>query len=161
MHTTRSLVAALAVAFVALPGAAGAKKPPFAAQTLAGTWTGTWKELTFHVGGPFTVVVAAPDAQTITVDGSSADFGCGGLAAPVTLKQGVDWTDTGAMGTFATITLTFTQKNGKVKGSGSNCHGTTWTLHGKVKGNKFTGRSVTRTFSGKSGVSTLKATRAP
>ncbi|HZP40780.1 MAG TPA: hypothetical protein VFD84_04615 [Candidatus Binatia bacterium] len=160
MHTTRSPFLALALA-LALAGTASAKKPPFAATTLAGTWTGTWKEITFHVGGPFTVVISAADADTITVDGTSADFGCGGLATPVVLKRGVDWTETGGTGTFDTITLTFRQKNGKVKGTGSNCHGTTWKLKGRVRGNKFTGRSVTKTFSGKSGISTLKATRTP
>ncbi len=157
MRMVRGLVAAL---LVLCPAVALAKKP-FTAQTLAGTWTGTWKEITFHVGGPFTIVVSAPDAQTIHVDGSQADFGCGPLFQAVDLKQGVDWTDAGAAGTFGTITLTFKNKNGKLTGAGSNCHGTTWKLRGQVTKNKFKGRSVTKTFSGQSGVSTLKATRTP
>lgn len=129
--------------------AAAASYAAFTAQTLAGTWTGTWKNLRFKTAkGPFSIVITAPDADTIVVDASNASFGCGALATPVILKKGVDWNDQGARGTFATdpgnsIALSYDDAHHKLTGKGTNCHGS-WKLTGKVKGKRFKGRSVTK-----------------
>jgi hypothetical protein len=117
----------------------------FDASTLAGTWTGTWKNKKFKgVGGPFTIVITATDADTITVDASGADFGCGALTTPVTLVRGTDWTEAGGTKTFATITLSYDETTRKLAGTGSNCHGS-WSAKGRVnkKRLKFKGKSVT------------------
>jgi hypothetical protein len=152
-----SLLTALVMVAALVPRAAGA----FDTQTLAGTWTGTWKNLKIKgVGGPFSVVITATDANTITVDASGADFGCGALAAPVTLLRGIDWTDTGASRTFGTITLTYDDRTRKLVGTGSNCHGP-WTAKGRVNKKliKFKGRSVTRVPG--PAPSVVRATRQP
>lgn len=148
---------------VALAAVVPAHAIAFEATTLAGTWTGTWKNLRFQgVGGPFTIIISAPDANTIVVDASGADFGCGGLATPVTLLKGVDWTDTGGTQTFGTIALTYDEPTRKLTGTGSNCHGT-WTAKGKVKKSllKLKGRSVTTLFGGGKAASKVRALRTP
>lgn len=130
-----------------LVGLVASSARAFDSQTLAGTWAGTWKNKRFKgVGGPFTIVITATDPNTITVDASGADFGCGTLGAPVSLVKDVDWTDAGAgPATFSTITLTYDATKRKLTGTGSNCHGS-WTAKGRVNKalTKFKGKSVTR-----------------
>jgi len=154
---THRLVAAFAIASLFLSPARA-----FDSQTLAGTWAGTWKNKKFKgVGGPFTIVITATDANTITVDASGADFGCGTLPAPVALVKGTDWTDTGAGPvTFSTITLTYDGTKRKLSGTGTNCHGT-WTAKGRVNKafTKFKGKSVTRVPGPARSV--IRATRQP
>ncbi|HYR95144.1 MAG TPA: hypothetical protein VEM57_00355 [Candidatus Binatus sp.] len=160
MLDARRICATLLLSTAVLaPGAALA----FSSDTLAGTWSGTWKNLKFKgVGGPFTIVISAPDANTIVVDASGANFGCGALGAPVTLVKGVDWTDTGGTKTFDTITLTYVEATRTLTGTGSNCHGT-WTAKAKLKKTlkKLKGSTVT-TLSGtsKKAPSKIRATRS-
>ena len=147
----RSFLAVVLLATVVAPSVAA----DFTSATLTGTWTGTWKNLRFaNAKGPFTIVVTAPDANTITIDASQADFGCGTLASTVSLVNGTNLNAAGAQGTFTTgtsnITLTYKNASHLLTGTGSNCHGT-WTLRGKftVKNKKFKGRTVTVTSVGK------------
>jgi hypothetical protein len=134
----------------------------FDAQTLAGAWAGTWKNKKFKgVGGPFSIVITATDANTITIDASGADFGCGPLGSPVTLVKGTDWTDAGAgPTTFSTITLSYDGTTRKLVGTGSNCHGT-WSAKGRVNKalTRFKGKSVTRVPGPARSV--IRATRQP
>jgi hypothetical protein len=166
MHVRRALLVPVALAALLVPVATSA----FDASTLVGTWTGVWKNLKFKgVGGPFTIVITSPDADTMVVDASGANFGCGSLATPVSLKKDAcpdpnncpvgEWTVDGAVGAFDTIALAYDGAKRKLVGLGSNCHGG-WIFLGRVnkKLTKFKGKSVTATTSGKA-KSTIKATR--
>jgi hypothetical protein len=158
MSIGRRAFAALLLLGALAPGAARA----FSSDTLAGTWSGTWKNLKFKgVGGPFTIVITAPDANTIVVDASGANFGCGALVAPVTLVKGVDWNDGGGTKAFDTITLTYDEAKRTLTGTGGNCHGT-WTARLKLKRSlkKGKGRSVTTLFGGGKAPSKVRATRS-
>jgi hypothetical protein len=164
MHVRRALLVPVALAALLVPVVASA----FDASTLVGTWTGIWKNLKFKgVGGPFTIVITSPDADTIVIDASGANFGCGALATPVTLKKcpGVcdgsspGWDVNEAAGIFDTVVLAYDGAKRAVAGVGQNCHGP-WIAAGKVnkKLKKFKGVSFTATSSGKA-KSKIKATR--
>jgi hypothetical protein len=157
-------VVVMVVALV-VPGVAHAV---LTAQTLAGSWTGTWKNLRFKTArGTFTIVISAPDDNTIVIDASQADFGCGALTAPVTLVKGVDWSESVATGTFGTppgptLMLTYDDATRTLTGVGANCHGS-WTAKGRVKKNlkKFKAVTITTLTDTTKAKSRVKAHKLP
>ncbi len=94
----------------------------------AGTWSGTWKNNTFHVSGPISATLeAAPDGSPLSATYTISNlFNCGPTTATRVLTKGTDFTDAGlnfaatnsAFGT-ATISSVSKPKVEKISGSGT------------------------------------------
>lgn len=164
-------VAALAAA-VATGSAATA---PFNPTAFAGSWAGTWTNLTFNTTGPASIVATAPGGTRLnfTTDFGGNVFGC---ADPPAASDGIpkgtgpnSWDEGGfrlsqTSEAFGTTTLTYDHAAGTLKGGGTNptcLNGLTWQLDGTFSGNTFEGTIAISLPGGGSATSKLSMTRTP
>lgn len=164
----------LAVLALAAPGLAGAAGG-FTPATLAGAWTGTWKNLRFGSTGPASITAKALAGGTKLV--FSADFGGNVFGCtdpnpesskPLTKGAGPGhWNDggfviAGASKAFGQIKLVYTHAKRTLTGSGSNptcAAGLSWALAGKFAGATFTGKVSIKLPDGTTAVSDLSLKR--
>jgi len=135
-----------------------AKPPPppptFTPQTLAGTWSGTWRNETFGSSGPASIVMTVTSATTFTFTSNFGGnvFGCSSPPpATGTVTQGTGpntWNADGFNVDITTpiggkVTLTYVFASSSMTGNGqSGCNpDITWRMtSGTFAGNTFTGR---------------------
>ena len=145
----------IVVAAGALVASAGASVP-FTPATLAGTWTGTWKNERFGSTGPAKIVAKSLAGSTqllFTADFGGNVFGCADppaeAAKPLTKGGGANhWNGlgfaiSGPSKDFGQLTLTYKAASGALTGSGANpvcATGLSWTVSGKFAGKKFTAK---------------------
>ena len=127
----------------------------------AGTWTGTWKNLTFKVSNTFTTTVTVPvDGQSMTLNYTIQGlFACGQVGGPRTLVKGTDFTDAGLNFTAtnpsfgpATVKSVAKKKFEKVSINGTTTCNTgikSWRLRAKLTGTTMTGNMVITFAQGK------------
>src|SRR4051794_22163601 len=169
----RFALALLVVA--ALTGTASAAAP-FTPATLAGKWSGTWKNETFGSTGPASITaksLAGNSKLLFTADFGGNVFGCADPPAestkPLTKGTGANhWGPTGFVikggsKDFGALTLTYKSATGALTGSGANpaCSaGLSWTIAGKFAGKSFTGKVQIKLPSGQTAVSDLALARS-
>jgi len=151
----RKLVLATAL-LLALAGSAAATPAPvpFQPAQLAGSWTGSWHNLTFGSTGPAFIRAKAIGRGNKAKLNFLSDFGGNvfGCSDPptdgVTLTKGVGANHWGPVGfvikgtskAFGKLTLSYNNVKKTITGSGGNptCnHGLTWKLSGKFVGKSF------------------------
>lgn len=142
------LVAAVAVVPVAAAkGGAGSSASAFSPKTLKGSWSGTWKNLTFGTSGAIKASFATPSRGRklkVTLDFDGSVFGCQDPpAAAITLPKGQGSNKWSAGGftlkgpslAFGERTISYSHRTRKVTGKGANppcAQGLTWTMSGSV-----------------------------
>jgi hypothetical protein len=142
----------LAVGLVALAAAVPASAAPakFTPAVLAGTWVGTWNNLTFKTKGTLTLKITSAGNKlgfTTTITGNT--FGC---TAPkpqtFTLPAGAGanhwsskgFTITSPSAAFGTMNVTYSHPLGTLAGSGKNptcAPGISWKIAGKFTAKAF------------------------
>ena len=145
----RVLVVALVVLAAAVPSATAARLA-FTPAVLAGTWVGTWNNLTFKTTGTLTLKITSTGKKlgfTTTITGNT--FGCTAPAPQTfTLPAGSGanhWTAKGFTITspspaFGTMNVTYAYPSGTLTGSGKDptcAPGISWMLTGKFAAKKF------------------------
>ena len=157
-------VIALTAAFAGSAAAA-----PFSPTTLAGKWTGTWKNETFGSTGPATITAKSLTKNTkllFSVNFGGTVFGCASVppesSTPLPKGAGVNhWSATGfaikgASKDFGALTLTYKSASGALTGTGSNppcAAGLSWSIAGK-----FAGKVNIELASGQTAVSDINLT---
>ena len=152
-----------------------ATPPPatgFTPQTLAGTWTGTWRNQTFGSSGPASIAIKNPDPNsfTFTANFGGNVFGCSQpppTSGTVTQGEGPNhWNFYGftiqiTTPTGGTVSLTYIHSTGALTGNGtSGCNpGLSWTINGAFTGNTFSGTVSISLSGGGSAVSVVSLTR--
>ena len=157
------------VMLLVLAGSASA----FDAEKYAGSWSGTWKNKTFHVDGTMsaTATTSAGGAfLTVEYDINNL-FNCGPVTFTRVLQEGVDFTDAGLNFTSTGPTwggVTFTsvtkKKLDKVSADGGvvSCNGISgWKLRAKLKEGSLKGTMKITFVSGSpnKAKATFKATK--
>ncbi len=152
--------------------AAAAPAAAFDRTKYVGTWSGTWKNVTFKVPGTFGGTLSSPDGQSLTVDYViSSLFNCGPTPGSRTLVSGVDFTAKGlnfqaqnaAWGT-ATVTSRTTKRVEKIKAAGTapcNLGISSWSLRATLTAKKLAGKMKIRFAQGtpKRATAIFKATK--
>jgi hypothetical protein len=144
------------VAAGSLGAAAFAAQTAFTPKSIAGTWSGTWKNETFGSTGPASIKASALSGNTklaFTADFGGNMFGCadpaGEAAKPLTKGAGAThWSAGGFViqkksKALGSLKLTYTAANGKLVGSGSNppcAAGLSWKAAGRFSGKSFTAK---------------------
>lgn len=143
------LVAAVAVATTAASAAPAAFTP----KTLAGAWTGSWKNQTFGSTGAAALTVAATgDRLTFSFDLGGGVFGCtdpaGESTKPIGKGAGANawsakgFTIQGASKALGTVKIVYDDAKRSLLGTGSNppCRaGLTWKIVGTFAATTFSG----------------------
>ena len=147
------LTTALALGVAASAGATPAPAP-FQPAQIAGSWTGTWHNLTFGSTGPAFIRAKAIGRGNKAKLNFLSDFGGNvfGCSNPpsdgVTLTKGVGANHWGPVGfvikgtsrAFGKLTLTYNSVKKTITGGGGNptCNqGLTWKINGKFAGKAF------------------------
>ena len=147
--TAASLVAAVAVA----THSASAASAAFTPKTLAGAWTGTWKNQTFgSTGSAALKIAAAGDKLTFAFDLGGGVFGCtdpaGESTKPIRKGAGANaWSAKGfiiqgASKALGTVKIVYSDAKRSLVGTGSNppCRaGLSWKIAGTFGKTTFTG----------------------
>jgi hypothetical protein len=144
------------IAALTVVAVAGAARTAFTPKSIAGTWSGTWKNETFGSTGPASIKAAALAGNTklaFTADFGGNMFGCadpaGETAKPLTKGAGANhWSAGGFViqkksKALGSLKLTYTAANGKLVGNGSNppcASGLSWKATGKFAGKTFTAK---------------------
>ena len=142
-----AIVAVIALALAVPASAAPAKFTP---SVLAGTWVGTWSNLTFKTKGTLTLNITSPGNKLVfTAKIAGNTFGC---AAPgpqtFTLPGGSGpnhWTAAGftiknPSQAFGTMNVVYSYPSGTLTGSGKGVKcapGISWTLASKFTATTF------------------------
>ena len=142
--------AVVAIVALALAVPASAAPAKFTPSVLAGTWVGTWSNLTFKTKGTLTLTITSPANKLVfnaKITGNT--FGC---AAPgpqtFTLPAGSGpnhWTSAGFIlknpsFAFGTMNVVYSYPSGALTGSGKGVKcapGISWTLAAKFTATKF------------------------
>ena len=153
----RAAVAATAAAGLVAAGVAtstaGAAGAAFTPKTLAGAWTGAWKNQTFGSTGPAALRIAAVgDKLTFAFDLGGGVFGCsdpaGESTKPIGKGAGANawnaggFTIQGASKALGTVKIVYSDTKRSLVGTGSNppCRaGLTWKVAGTFAASTFTG----------------------
>lgn len=155
----RRVVVALAAALAVLAASAALAGPaptPFVPAFMAGSWKGTWHNLTFGSTGPAFIRGKAIGPRNTAKLNFKSDFGGNVFGCPdppsegTTLTNGKGANHWNALGftvkttskALGKLTLTYDNVKKTIKGSGGNptCNpGLTWKVTGKFVGKSFTG----------------------
>ncbi len=165
------LIGVAAGSLVASAGAAA----PFTPATLAGTWSGTWKNERFGSTGPAKIVAKSTSGNKqllFTADLGGNVFGCADppveSAKPLTKGTGANhWNDSGfaikgPSKDFGQLTLSYKAATGTLTGSGANpmcATGLSWTVSGKFSGKTFTAKVNIKLADGSPAISDISLTR--
>lgn len=163
------LVAAAAVALAAAGPAAAAFTP----KTLAGTWSGAWKNTTFGSTGPAALKIgAAGDKLTFSLDLGGGVFGCTDPAGESTPAIGKGrgpnawnaggFSIKGASQALGTVSITYSDAKRSLSGSGTNppCRaGLSWKVAGSFTATAFSGTVAIALPDGTRATSTLSLKR--
>lgn len=164
-----------ATALATVVAGASAATAPFNPTAFAGSWLGTWTNLTFNTTGPASIVATAPGGTRLnfTTDFGGNVFGCSDPpAATDGIPKGTgpnSWDEAGfrlsqTTEAFGSTTLTYDHLAGTLKGGGTNptcLNGLTWQLDGTFTGNTFEGTIAISLPGGASATSKLSMTRTP
>jgi hypothetical protein len=144
----------VSVVVLGLAASAAAMVPPFKPAQLAGSWKGTWHNVTFGSTGAAFIrakAIGAGDKAKLNFvsDFGGNVFGCANPPADgATLTKGVGANHWGPAGfvikgnskAFGKLTLTYNNVKKTIVGGGSNptCNpGLTWKVSGKFTGKSF------------------------
>ncbi len=166
---------ALVIAIAAALAGSATAAAPFSPTTLAGKWTGTWKNETFGSTGPATITAKSLAKNTkllFSVNFGGSVFGCASVppesTTPLPKGAGANhWSATGfaikgASKDFGALTLTYKSATGALTGNGSNppcAAGLSWSIVGKFKGKTFAGKVNIKLAIGQTAISDINLTR--
>lgn len=169
-----ALVTAVAAGLAAgLAGPASAAASAFTPKTLAGSWTGAWKNLTFGSTGPAALrITAAGDRLALALDLGGGVFGCSDPAGESTPAIGKGsgpnawnaggFSIKGASKALGTISIVYADARHSLAGSGTNppCKpGLSWKIAGSFAGAAFNGTVSIALPDGTKATSTLALKR--
>jgi hypothetical protein len=167
----------VSVVVLGFAASAAAMVPPFQPALIAGTWKGTWHNVTFGSKGAAFIRAKAIGTGNNAKLNFLSDFGGNvfGCANPpadgITLTKGVGANHWGPAGfvvkgsskAFGKLTLTYNNVKKTIVGSGSNptCNpGLTWKVNGKFVGKTFTATVTIHLPDGSNAISKIALKRS-